>query len=45
MNVLLKCKLKATKRVLPVKGLMLRPERGRKDGEVYNLATENSEKK
>lgn len=45
MNCLIKCKLKATKRVLPVKGLMLRPERGRKEGEVYNLSTENSDKR
>ncbi|NOT90150.1 hypothetical protein [Ferruginibacter sp.] len=45
MNGLLKCKLKATKRALPAKGLMLMPERGGKEGEVYNLATENLEKR
>ena len=45
MNGLLKCKLKATKRGLFGKGLIQKSERGKKEGEVYNLAVENPEKR
>jgi len=37
----LKCKIKAAKRGFRAKGLIVRPERRGKEGEVCNLAAEN----